>query len=115
MKLFSTKVHGVIDYAVVAVLPAVFRLLGASEDTRRFADAGAVVTLASSLLTRYELGAFKVLPMRAHLVVDALFGAAFLGMAARQTNEKPAVRAALVGQGLFALAAAVLTETTPKA
>jgi hypothetical protein len=114
MKIFSTKVHGVLDYATVAVLPPLFRLLGAKEETARFADAGAVSVLTYSLLTRYELGAFKVLPVPAHFVLDALFGAAFVSAAVRQTNESRVVRTALAAQGLFALAASVLTETSPR-
>ena len=114
MKLFSTKGHGVLDYVTVATVPALFRLLGAREETTRVADAGAVFVLTYSLLTRYELGAFKVLPLPAHFVMDALFGAAFVSAAARHTDETRAVRATLAAQGLFALAASVLTETTPR-
>jgi len=114
MKLFSTKVHGVLDYVTVASVPPLFRLLGAREETTRVADAGAVFVLTYSLLTRYELGAFKLLPLPAHFVLDALFGAAFVSAAARHTNETRAVRTALVAQGLFALIAPVLTETTPR-
>ncbi len=114
MKLFSTKVHGVLDYATVAVLPALFRLLGAKEETARFADAGAVFVLSYSLLTRYELGAFKVLPLPAHFVLDALLGAALLSAAARHQDDSEIVRGALASLGAFSLAASLLTETQPR-
>lgn len=114
MKLFSTKVHGVLDYATVANLPALFRLLHAGDDTLRLADRSAAVVLAYSLLTRYERGAFKLLPMPVHLLFDALLGAVLLTAAARQTGEPARVRRALQGLGLFSLAASVLTETQPR-
>lgn len=114
MKIFSTKVHGVLDYATVATLPALFRLLGAREETTRLADAGAVSVLAYSLLTRYELGAFKVLPLPAHFVFDALFGAVLLSAAARREDDTTIVRGTLAGLGAFSLAASLLTETRPQ-
>ena len=113
MKIFSTKVHGVLDYATVITLPAVFRRLHASPSTQRLADGGAVAVLIYSLLTRYELGAFPVLSLRGHLTADALFGAA-LGVAAlRRTSDTNVVRGALLGLGLFSLSASLLTETEP--
>lgn len=110
-KVFSTRFHGLLDYATVAKLPVLFRALGAGEDVRRLADGGAVAALAYSLVTDYERGAWKVLPMPAHLALDALFGAVFCAAALRQTDEKPAVRGALAGFGLFSLFAAIATET----
>jgi hypothetical protein len=111
MKLFSTKFHGVLDYATVVALPVLFRTLGANEAVRRVADGGAVATLLYSLFTRYELGAFKTLPMPAHLALDALLGATLCGTAAREGSEGSAVRGALAGLGLFSLFASVVTET----
>ena len=114
MKVFSTKFHGLLDYATVIHLPVLFRALDASEETRRVADGGALAALAYSLLTNYERGALKVLPMPVHLALDALFGAALCATALRQTEDKTAVRGALAGLGLFSLFASVATETEPR-
>ena len=115
MKLFSTKVHGMLDYGTVVNLPVLFRLLRGGEDTVRLADAGALAVLVYSLMTRYELGVFKVLPMQGHLALDAVLGAVFCAAARRQTEERASVREALAGLGLFSLLASVSTETEPKA
>jgi hypothetical protein len=76
-RLIPTKVHGVLDYVTGAVLlaaPELFRLkdVPASAAAPRAAGAAASVY---SLLTDYELGAVRVIPMRVHLVLDALSGA----------------------------------------
>ena len=110
MKLFSTKLHGVLDYATVANLPALFRLLGASADTVRLADRSALFVLAYSLLTRYERGAIKVLPMPVHLAFDALLGTVLCAAASRP-GERTGVKAALLSLGLFSLFASLATET----
>jgi hypothetical protein len=113
VKLFSTKVHGVLDYGTVINLPILFRLLRGNGTTLRLADGGAVFVLIYSLLTRYELGAFRVLPMKGHFALDALLGAALCGHALGHPEERPAVRAALAGLGLFSLFASATTETEP--
>ena len=53
--------------------------------------------------------------MREHLALDALQGAAFCTAAAVLDREPPEVRLFLAGYGLFALAAATLTEAEPEA
>lgn len=113
MKLFSTKVHGALDYVTVAILPTLPRALGWENRLTRFLDGAAAGVLAYSLLTRYELGALKILPMRGHLCADAIFGTTMLSGAASDLSggENKAAKAVLVGLGLFALLAAVVTET----
>ena len=114
MKLFSTKVHGVLDYATVVNLPALFRLLGGSADTVRLADRSALAILVYSLLTRYERGVVKLLPMPAHFALDALLGTVLCAASVRGSDEPAGVRRALAGLGLFSLAAPALTETEPR-
>ncbi len=114
MKLFSTKFHGFLDYGTVVNLPVLFRLLRAQKPTQQVADAGALAVVLYSLLTRYEMGLLKVLPMPAHLALDLLLGATLCGTALRQTEETTAVRGTLAGLGLFSMIAPLLTETTPK-
>jgi hypothetical protein len=74
--LIPTKVHGVLDYVTGGALlaaPELFRLkdVPASAAAPRVAGAAAG---AYSLLTDYELGAARVIPMRAHLALDAMSG-----------------------------------------
>lgn len=77
LRVIPTGVHGMIDYAASGALYATPALLGLSDvppssRTLRVASGAAV---ASSLLTDYELGVVKVVPMPVHLMLDAMSGA----------------------------------------
>ena len=110
MALIPTRVHGVLDYLSATALFLAPRALGwRPELTRPLAMAGAA-TVAYSVATRYEWGALNQLSMRQHLACDAVQGAGFCMAAALLDRESADVRWALAGYGLFALAAAALTE-----
>lgn len=76
LRVMPTGVHGVLDYLASGTSLAFPRLLGlhdapwAAIVPRIDGVAGA----SYSLLTDYELGAFKVLPMPVHLTFDAAKG-----------------------------------------
>ncbi len=77
MRVISTRAHGMIDYLSGGMLLSAPSLLGltevpASARVFRLAGGGAVLY---SLLTDYELGAVRVLPMPVHLAMDAASGA----------------------------------------
>ena len=113
MKLFSTRTHGVLDYSSVVLLLALPRALGWSKAVTNLLTGSALVTLVYSLVTRYEAGVFKVLPMPAHLALDRASGLA-LGAVGLMTKEPGSVRAALLGLGLFEVTASLTTETQPR-
>ena len=78
--MIPTRVHGIIDYIVAIILIVAPFVLG-------FADGSAaqwvpiiigVATIGMSLLTRYELGAVKVIPMLGHLSIDGVAGLVLL-------------------------------------
>ena len=78
--MIPTRIHGAIDYVVGVILILAPFFIG-------FADGGpaqwvpvtiGVLTIIFSLLTRYELGAFRVLPMPVHLAIDVLSGVLLL-------------------------------------
>ncbi|TDU73152.1 SPW repeat-containing protein [Prosthecobacter fusiformis] len=81
MKPIPTSVHGMLDYPVGLLLLAAPNLFG-------FADQGGaavlvprligVIVIVQSLMTRYEAGVIKVLPMKIHLMNDYLAGALLL-------------------------------------
>ena len=76
MRIISTKTHGAVDYVTGAGLLAAPALLGIGDEpaaARVFRTAGAAAT-AYSLLTDYELGVVKVIPMPVHLAMDAASG-----------------------------------------
>ncbi len=77
LRVIPTSVHGMIDYVASGALYATPALLGLndmppSSRTLRLASGAAV---ASSLVTDYELGVVKLVPMRAHLMLDIMSGA----------------------------------------
>ena len=114
MKLFSTRTHGVLDYASVVLLLALPRFAGWSRPVTHLLTTSALATLVYSLCTRYELGVVKVLPMPAHLALDGTSGAALCLAAALRKEEPSAVRASLLGLGLFEITASLTTETQPR-
>ena len=78
IRVIPTKIHGALDYVTAPALvaaPEVLRLDGAraSALAPRIAGVGAA---GYSALTDYELGARRVIPMRTHLLLDALAGSA---------------------------------------
>ena len=76
LRLIPTSVHGVLDYLASGVNLAFPGLLGL-HDAQWAALVPRIDGLAGasySLITDYELGALKVLPMPAHLAFDAAKG-----------------------------------------
>ena len=112
-KLFSTKTHGVLDYVTAGQLMMLPRMLGWSDSVTSFMTSMGLGTVGYSLLTRYEYGPFKVLPMTAHLAIDAMNGALFCAAPVLFPKESSTVKATLVGLGLFEFMAALTTETEP--
>lgn len=111
MKTISTKTHALIDYAWAAVVPALPRLLDCGPVATRFLAGAGLGTLVYSLLTHYELGAFKVLPMTTHLTLDLLSGLALVAASFALSQVTPKERTLLLGLGSVALAVALNTET----
>lgn len=76
MRFIPTRVHGILDYLMGALLIVAPWILG-------FADGGAeqwvpvilgAGVILYSLLTNYELGVAKVIPMSTHLLLDIAGG-----------------------------------------
>ena len=112
--MIPTRVHGALDYLSAAALLAGPRLLGWSPGLSGPLAAAGVGTAGYSLATRYEWGvADAPLSMREHLALDAVQGLAFCAAAALLEDEPREVRLTLAGYGLFALAAAALTDREP--
>jgi hypothetical protein len=119
MKVIPAYVHGIFDYIGGLTLLAAPNLFG-------FAEYGGpavmiprvlgVVVLLMALSTRYEVGLFKVVPMRAHLAVDyaaSLFLAASPWLFGFNTLPKNAwVPHVIVGLLVFFVT--LMTEPEPR-
>lgn len=78
MRFLTTYVHGILDYIVGAALIVAPNIFGFSEVGGMAVLLPRVLGVAAivvSLLTNYEWGLMKVIPMRVHLGIDFLSGA----------------------------------------
>lgn len=111
MKL-TTKVHGALDYITGAVLimsPALLDLpAGPASAVPRMLGVAAILY---SLLTRYEWGLLKLIPMRGHLALDFMSGV-LLAASPWLFGFADQIRAPHVLLGLFEIGAALMTRTT---
>lgn len=111
LKMIPTRVHGVLDLLTAGTMLTLPRALGWSGNATRLLTDAAVGTIGYSLMTRYEMGLVKLLPMKAHLGLDAACGAALCAAPLLLPDEPDEVKQTLVGLGLFELAAAMATKT----
>lgn len=114
MKIISTRTHGFLDYGVGLFLIAVPWLFGFANDgpeTRIFVILG-LGALVYSLFTRYELGLFKVIPFRAHLVLDLMSGL-LLAASPWLFDFADRVYVPHLIFGFVEIGAALMTQTTP--
>lgn len=114
MRFISTKVHGYLDYLMGALLIAAPWLLdfdrgGAETWVPVALGVGAILY---SLMTDYELGAFKALSMRTHLWLDGMAGA-LLAVSPWLFDFDEFVWAPHLILGLLEIGAALMTETVP--
>jgi hypothetical protein len=81
MKIINTRLHGMLDYlsAMILLFPWFSNYYTGGPDTRILAALGGI-TILVSLLTDYEFGLIKLLPMKAHLVFDVLSALFLLAM-----------------------------------
>lgn len=116
-KPISTKVHGILDFMTAGFLMTLPRVMGWSKTVTTICDSAAVGATGYSLLTKYEMAprATRVLPMKAHLTLDALSGGALIGAAALLDDEDPEVRLTLGAIGAWEIAAALMTRANSPA
>lgn len=73
MKTISTYTHGVFDYIagiILIIAPNIFGFAHVGGAPVVVARVIGIIFIIQALFTNYELGLFKVLPMRAHLFGD---------------------------------------------
>jgi hypothetical protein len=80
MHFIPTKVHGLLDYLygiALIILPYLFtgEMFGWEEMLLIIIGAGVILM---SICTDYEWGAFKLLSMRTHLILDLVIGIFFI-------------------------------------
>jgi hypothetical protein len=108
--------HGVVDYSAGALLLTAFPKLAGIGGTRaaRQIRTSAAIHAAYSTVTDYPLGMVKLLPFKAHLVLDAV-GAVALAVTPFVTGQFKEGRSQWlphVGLSLFELASLAMTDPT---
>ena len=115
MPKLSTRTHGILDYAVGALLIAApwlfgFDRGGAETWVPVILGAGAIVY---SLCTDYELGVARLIPMPVHLMLDIGSGI-LLAASPWLFGFDDLVRTPHVVLGLFEIVTALMTERVPR-
>lgn len=109
-----TRIHGMLDYLLGALLMGAPWLLGFTRggpETWVMVGLGASVILYS-LVTDYELGLLRRLPMAAHLWLDAL-GGVLLAVSPWVLGFDDVVSTPHLALGLFEVVTAAFTNTVP--
>jgi hypothetical protein len=109
-----TRVHGMLDYLLGALLIAAPWLFGFAEGgAEQWVPVGlGIGVLLYSLFTDYELGVVKKLQMPAHLLLDAL-GGLFLAVSPWMFGFDERVWIPHVALGLVEVVTAAITNTVP--
>lgn len=114
MPIIPTRIHGILDYLVGVILIAAPWIFG-------FADEGAAMwvpvvigagLIVYALLTDYELGVVRIIPMSVHLMIDVVAG---IVLAASpwlfQFSDEVWIPHVVVG--ILAIGTGLLTERRP--
>jgi hypothetical protein len=109
-QIISTEAHGMLDYMTVGTFLLLPRLLGWNAGLTRLMTGAAAFTFLYSLMTRYEFGLVKVLPMKTHLMIDGMSGLFFVAAPAMMPDEDSSATLMMAGLGAMELAAALLSE-----
>ena len=115
-QIISTKMHGMEDYAVGVLLIAAPWIFNFADGTAAqwVPIAIGVAILGLSMLTRYELGVYGLIPMPMHIMIDA--GAAVLLIASPWLfGFSGRVYLPHVIVGLVILASGAMSKTQPQA
>ncbi len=110
--MISTRLHGLIDYAVAALLGGLSASRLLRPPVRGVLGGAGVYHAGYAVLTDYEAGVQARLTMRQHLALDAIGGAALCGAGVLMRRQPLAARALLVAVGLSELAVVTLSSDT---
>ena len=111
MKPISTRMHGMIDYAWAAAANSMARRIDGAASTARLLRGAANAATASALVTNYEYGALRLMPMKGHLAIDALLCSALVASPLFLPASERRHAAAPVLLGIAGLITGMLTRT----
>ncbi|MGY1722046.1 alpha/beta fold hydrolase [Blastococcus sp. SYSU DS0533] len=110
-QLLSPRAHAVLDYVSAAALVALPRVFDWGPRTRVVLTAAGVYGAACSLVTDYDLGALKKMPVPVHLNLDSSGGMQLVLASLTVLRGEPAVgRWVAAAQGAYEILRAALTH-----
>jgi len=112
--MISTRVHGLIDYGMAALLGGLSASRALPQPVGRLLGAAGAYHAAYAALTDYEGGLTPALSMRQHLAMDALGGAALLAAGLAMRRQPDGARALLVGLGVTELLVTAFSSNAPR-
>ena len=117
-KFIPTKVHGILDYVVAIALffaPMIFGFQDVGGAAVAIPMILGVGLFVYSLLTRYELGVVKVIPMPVHLAIDVV-AALFLALSPfifGFADEEPNAWVPHIVVGIAIILVVIFTDSQP--
>lgn len=88
MKVINSKLHGIIDYLVVLFLWLSPSLFGLPETTALFTYVLGGIHLVLTLLTNFQAGLIKVIPLSIHGWIELIVAIALVGVAIFLGNKE---------------------------
>ncbi len=109
-KPLSTRAHGMIDHTWLAAATALSARHDATS-TARLLQRAAAVARTSSMMTNYENGTVRLLPVKAHLAVDVALCTVLIASPWILPESERRFAAIPVALGIIGLVASLLTKT----
>lgn len=108
----STRTHGTIDYAWVTTAGTLSTMMnGATATARLVRQAGAAAGF-NAMMTNYEAGIMRVMPMKGHLAIDFVMCSALVMSPFFLPRSERRYAAVPVLLGIVGFLASIFTETT---
>lgn len=112
MRFIPTRMHAILDYIVGVILVVLPYAVGAAD--RGPVEWGTTALgfglIVYSLFTNYELGAIRLIPLKVHLLLDAIGGAVLVALGILFAAT-PAALISVVLIGIIEIGTAILTQT----
>lgn len=112
LRVIPTRLHGAIDYLVSVLVLALPFMAGEQGGLRWVFVTLGCAGIIYSLVTDYEWGVVRLLPMPWHLALDVVFGVAMLALGILLWLSRLGVISAVIGIAAQILAA--ITELRPR-
>ena len=111
MKRLSPNQHGLVDYPFALSTLVASRILPETAAGRRLLSLSGLGATGLSLLTDYDAGVVRVVPMKIHLAVDAMTDALLIAAPLILKDEGSRMKRTLVAMGLMGGVVTIMTRS----